>query len=166
MKKIKRFYKEHRVFTILMAVLLVCIILIATVLIQCFYVGRGSDKYGNRLDKLEEYKVEESRLREFESKLLTEKIVESATIGSTGRIFYIRMTFGENVDLIEAQSVALKSLDNFSEAEKGYYDFHFTLKKEATKTSDGFLISGAKNKNGSGLVWNNNKIPTTETEEE
>ena len=166
MKKIKRFYKEHRVFTILMSVLLVCMILIATVLIQCFYVGSGSDKYGNRLEKIEEYKVEEDRLKAYESKVKEEEIVKEVTIKLTGKIFYIHMTFLENVDIVEAQSIALKSLDNFSEEEKGYYDFHFTLKKDKTETSDGFLISGAKNKNGSGLIWNNNRIPTTETEEE
>ena len=149
-----------------MAILLVCIILIATVLIQCFYVGRGNDKYGNRLDKIDEYKVEEDRLREFESKLLTDKTVESANIKLTGRIFYIHITFNNNVDLVEAESVALKSLENFSEAEKGYYDFQFTLKKEATETSDSFLISGAKNKNSSNLVWNNNRVTTSESSEE
>ena len=46
MKKIKQFYKEHRVFTILMAVVIVCVVLIVTILIQCFYVGNGADKYG------------------------------------------------------------------------------------------------------------------------
>jgi len=44
MKKIKQFYKEHRVFTILMAVVIVCAVLMATVLIQCFYIGNGTDR--------------------------------------------------------------------------------------------------------------------------
>ena len=50
MKKLKRIYTEHRVFAILMALVIVCFVLIGTVLIQCFYVGGSKDKYGNRLD--------------------------------------------------------------------------------------------------------------------
>ena len=57
MKKIKRFYQEHRVFTILMAIVIVCLIIIATVLVQCFYVGNGSDNYGNRLDGIEKVEI-------------------------------------------------------------------------------------------------------------
>ena len=77
MKKIKRFYQEHRIFTILMAVVLVCMVLIITVLIQCFYVGNGSDKYGNRLEGIEKYKISESRQKDFENNILKSLIVSA-----------------------------------------------------------------------------------------
>ena len=60
MKKIKRFYREHRVFTILMAVVIVCVILLCTLLIQCFYTG-NKDKYGDRLDDISKYEIKEER---------------------------------------------------------------------------------------------------------
>ena len=161
MKRIKKFYNEHRVFTILMSIVIVCMIVIATVLFQCFYVGNSKDKYGNRLEGIENVRISDDRLSEFESKLITEKIVKGASIKVTGKIIYIDMSFEENVDLVEAESIALKSLENFSEEEQAYYDFNFTLKQDKTATSDGFLISGAKNNNGNGLIWNNNRIVTT-----
>ena len=49
MKKLKRIYTEHRVFAILMALVIVCFVLIGTILVQCFYVGGNTDKYGDRL---------------------------------------------------------------------------------------------------------------------
>ena len=165
MNKIKKFYKEHRIFTILMAVVIVCLVLIITILVQCFYVG-NSDKYGNRLENIEKYKVEDSRIDEFKQKYSDEKIVSSVDIELTGRIFYIKMVFESDVDLVEAQSIALKSLEEFSEDEKSYYDFNFTLAQEKTDTSDGFLISGAKNKNGTNLIWNNNREVVEEEKEE
>lgn len=164
MKKIKRFYKEHRVFTILMAVVIVCVILIVTVLIQCFYVGNGSDKYGNRLDGIENYKIEDSRINDFEHNQANNDKVESVDVIITGKIIYITFKFTEKTDLVEAESIALKSLEEFSAEEQGFYDFNITLKKDATEKTDGFVISGAKNANGSGLKWNNNReVTNTET---
>ena len=66
------------------------------------------------------------------------------------------MKFDAPTTLVEAESIAQKSLDYFKDEEKNYYDFMFTLKEDSTESSEGFLISGSKNKNGSGLVWNNN----------
>lgn len=164
MKKLKQIYQEHRIFTILMAVVLVCIVLIATVLIQCFYVGNGTDKYGNRLEGIEKYKISESRQKDFENNTANNDKVESTDIKITGKIIYITMQIKPGVTLIEAESIALKSLETFSEKEQSFYDFNITLKQDATDTSDGFIISGSKNKNGSGLVWNNNRQVASATD--
>ncbi len=159
MKKIKRFYKEHRIFTILMAVVLVCVVLIATVLIQCFYVGNGSDKYGNRLEGIEKVKISESRQKDFEKNNANNDKVKTVDVKVTGKIIYITMEFEPNVALVEAQSIAQKSLESFSEKEQKFYDFNITLKQAASDKGEGFVISGAKNKNSDGLVWNNNRQP-------
>lgn len=155
MKKIKQFYKEHRVFTILMAIVIVCVILIATVLIQCFYIGNGTDKYGKRLEGIEKYEISESRQSDFENNVANNDKVTKADIILQGRIVYITLQFEQAVSLEEAESIALESLDSFSEEEKKYYDFMFTLKQDMVG-NDGFVISGAKNASGTTLVWNNN----------
>lgn len=165
MKSIKKFYREHRVFTILMAIVIVCIILIVTVLIQCFYVGNGSDKYGNRLEGIENYIIDTERETDYEKTLMNNEKVKNADLIVTGKIIYVTIQFETNADLVEAQSIAAKSLESFSEEERGFYDFNITLKKNSSDTSDGFIISGAKNKNGAGLVWNNNRqVDETESE--
>ena len=55
-------------------------------------------------------------------------------------------------------------IESFSEKEQSFYDFNITLKQDATDTSDGFIISGSKTKNGSGLVWNNNRQVASTTD--
>ena len=164
MKRIKKFYREHRVFTILMAIVLVCMVIIATVLIKCFYVGGDKGKYGDRLDGIEAVAFKKTALNDVESKIIAEKTVKSAKVKVTGRIVYIEINVEATTSLVEAQSVAQKSLDYFKKEEKEYYDFHYTLKQEKTEASEGYLISGAHNKNGSGLVWNNNNPVTASTE--
>ncbi len=163
MKKIKRFYKEHRVFTILMSIVIVCLILIVTVLVQIFYFGNGNDKYGERLEGIENVRISESKENDYEKNMVATKKVKKCDLKVTGRIIYITMQFEENVELQEAKNIAQKSLEKFSDEEKAFYDFDFTLKKNTTDKVEGFLISGAKNKNGSGLSWNNNRQVIEET---
>ena len=62
-----------------------------------------------------------------------------------------------NTELMEAQNIPIKLLDEFSEDHKHYYDFNFTLKKEESETVEGFIIEGARNSSGNGLSWNNNR---------
>jgi len=163
MKGIKRFYKEHRVFTILMAIVIVSVIVIATVLFQLFGAN-GKGKYGSRLDGIDEVPITEERQDEYRDKLVENGKIKTASIDITGRIIYVKIYFEADVDLVEAEGIALKSLEDFSEDELKFYDFQFTLQEDASNNSEGFLIEGSHNKNGNGLLWNNNrKVEKQET---
>ncbi len=163
MKNLKKFLKEHRIFTMLMAIVVVCIVLIITVLINVFYMGNGSNEYGNRLDGIEEVKISKSKENDFENNVANNDKIKKVDLRVQGKIIYITMQVETGVKLEEAEGIALKSLDNFSEKELSFYDFNFTLKQDATDNNEGFIISGAKNKNGTGLVWNNNRVVEEDT---
>ena len=168
MKRIKKFYKEDRIFIILLSIMLVGIMLIGTILMECFYSsGAGDDslaKYGDRLEYIDEYPIEDSRIYSYETKLTNEENISEAHLTITGRIVYIKIIFQNDISLTDAQNISLKSLEDFSEEEKKYYDFHFTLEKPKTETSDSFIISGAKNKKSNTIVWNNNRVVPQEEE--
>lgn len=163
MKNLKKFLKEHRIFTMLMAIVVVCIVLIITVLINVFYMGNGSNEYGNRLEGIEEVKISKSKENDFENNVANNDKIKKVDLRVQGKIIYITMQVETGVKLEEAEGIALKSLDNFSEKELSFYDFNFTLKQDATDNNEGFIISGAKNKNGTGLVWNNNRVVEEDT---
>ena len=164
MKKIKRFYKEHRVFTILMSIVIVCMVLIGTVLFQCFYGGKGNDKYGNRLEGIKDVQIADSRLSDFENNIKTDGTVKEAEIKITGKIIYVTLQMNEKVDIEAAKGIATKSLENFSAEEKDFYDFNYTLKKNTGEGIEGYLISGAKNKKSEAIIWNNNRKVTNTNE--
>lgn len=161
MKKILKFFKTHRVFTMLMAIVLVCGIVIFTVLIQCFYVGNGVDNYGDRLKGINEHEISESRISDFKTNLTANDKIKNTEMRIQGKIIYITYQIMEQTSLEEAKSIALKSLENFSEDELGFYDVNITMKENSTSTSDGFIISGYKNKRNNTLVWNNNRQVTS-----
>lgn len=160
MKGIKKFYQNNRVFVILMSIVLICIIVMAICLISYFYGSKDSSVYGERLDGIDEVKIEESRLSELETELDTSPLIDSSKIIVTGKIIYVKMNFVATAPLVEAQGKALELLGKFSDEEKKFYDFHFTLEQKKNETGNGFIISGAKNVNGTNLVWNNNNEVT------
>ena len=68
--------------------------------------------------------------------------------------------------MVEGQSIALASLDYFSEETLSFYDLEYMIQAEDTEDAEGFQLIGAKNVSGTGgIVWNNN-TPFEEEEEE
>lgn len=165
MKRIKNFYRKNRVLVILAGIVIVCVIAMGVVLINYFYSGANTSKYGDRLDGIEDVAIADTRISELTLKLKEDKLISEAEIIVTGKIVYSYLTFNQDASLIDAQTKALQMLEEFSEEEKAFYDFHFTLIQSKTDESDGFLIDGAKNVNGTNLVWGNNNV-STETEED
>lgn len=155
MKKIKNLWVENRVLFVLFIVVVVCLIIMFSVCINYFF-GSSKSSYGDRLEGIETMQISEDLKNNFLNLLKEDTLIDDATFNVKGKIIYIVLNFKPDVTLVEAQSKALFSLMTFEQKYLDFYDFHYTLKSEKTDTNAGFLIMGAKNVNGSGLVWNNN----------
>lgn len=161
----KNYFKENKTLVILLVIAAICIITSIILLFKYFYFGNGGSKYGSRLDGIEAVEIKDDRKNSIVSTLEGEDIVETAKMNITGKIIYIKMVFKDSAKLSDAEAVAVKSLDNFSDEEKKFYDFEFTLEQKAAEKTEGFLIMGAKNVNGSNLIWNNNNSTTSDDKE-
>ena len=162
----KKLLKENRTLLILMCIAIACIIISSALLLKYFYFGNGDSKYGDRLDGIEKVEITNEKKDEIAQNIKQSELVEDASVIVTGKIVYERIIFNSNASLLEAQAIAIKSLESFSDEEKLFYDFEFTLKQEKSEKTEGFLIMGAKNVNGTNLVWNNNNPTTSKPESE
>lgn len=162
----KKIYKENRVIFILGIITIVCIIISTALLFKYFYFGNGQTKYGDRLDEIENIPISDTFKEEFISILKENKLVKDAEILVTGKIIYITLKFADNVSLVEAQSIALASVEQFSDEEKSVYDLSFTLIEEESENNEGFTIMGAMNAGRPKIEWNNNNPVTSEATEE
>ena len=158
----KQFYKENRVFSILMIVVAVCLLLIIGITLKYFIFGISSSPYGDRLKDEKKYKISDDLKTEVKSTLESDESIKKASVRVSVRTIYISMEFNTGVSLEEAKGKAVTALEKFSEDELGYYDVEFILTEESADNSEGFTIMGAKNVNGSNIVWNNNTPVTTE----
>lgn len=158
----KQFYKENRVFSILMIVVAVCLLLIIGITLKYFIFGSSSSPYGDRLKDEKKYKISDDLKTEVKSTLESDESIKKASVRVSVRTIYISMEFNTGVSLEEAKGKVVTALEKFSEDELGYYDVEFILTEESADNSEGFTIMGAKNVNGSNIVWNNNTPVTTE----
>lgn len=164
MKKLKKIWQENSVLFVLLFILIACLIAISVVVVT-YFVGDSSSKYGDRLEGIEDYPFDEDMQNEIISKIKENEIVEDVTMRVSGKSIYVMITFVPETTLVEGQSIALSSLDYFSEETLSFYDLEYMIEAEATEETEGFQIIGAKNVSGTGgIVWNNNT--EFETEEE
>ena len=163
MNKLKEIWGKNKVLIVLGIILIICFIAILVVTFSYFFGGSES-VYGDRLDEIESYPIEDSFVSEYTANLENDEMINSVTFDTRGRIIYIVIDFVGDTSLVEAQSKAAASLEQFSEDILSYYDINFTLTSASTENSEGFTIMGARNVAGSNLVWNNNT--PIESEEE
>ena len=163
MSKIGNIYKKNRVGIIIGVVIFICFITIGVAAVNFFYSGSENTKYGDRLDDIKDMPIKQERIDKVVSALKEDKDVAEAEIFVEGKIVYAYLTINGGVSLEEAKGKAIVVLDEFKE-ELDFYDFNFNLEQKSTDDGEGFLISGARNINGSGLTWNNNTIVIPEDE--
>lgn len=149
----KKFFKENKVFVIMMLIVLVCLIIIGSLLLVYFYQGKNENPYGNRLNDVENVKITPTETADIEHKILENKEVEAIKIEVYGKIIYLNYTFVAGTKLDAAKSKAILSLDEFSEEIQKLYEFQFSIKENADA---GFITSGAKNSTDETVIWNNN----------
>ncbi len=161
----KKFLKENKTLTILFIIAVICVVVSITLLFKYFYFGNGGSKYGTRLEGIENVTINENKKNDVIKNIESSEKVEKASMTINGKRIDIKIVFTSDTNLTEAENIAVLALDNFSNEEKAFYDFEFTIKQEATETAEGFLLMGAKNVNGTNLVWVNNNSSSSKEEE-
>lgn len=160
MKKIKKFWMENRILSVLFIIVLVCLLIVLGVCFKYFF-GTSKSKYGNRLEGIDNVSLTEELKNNFTNSFNNDEQINNATIKQSGKVIYITLNFKDNVTLADAQNKALASLMFFEQNYLDYYDFQYTLKGNSIGD---IPIMGAKNASGNGLIWINNSDISTNTE--
>lgn len=153
----KKFYKENRVFVILMGIALVCIAVIAAMMV--WYIINSSTKnvYGNRLDGIDDVKIEEKKITDMESSLSENDLVQDVTINVHGKIVNFNIDFVNDASVDDAKNVAIKCFEFFEENYLNYYDIQFLFSKSASEESEEvFPIIGYSKRGATTITWSNN----------
>ena len=154
MEKLKGFYKSNRNFVIMMAVSGICLVIILVLAGIYFFSQTRGDVYGNRLNGIEQVPLENDRLREMVTDIEKNEIVDSVSINLKGRIVYMNVFLNDGT-VKEAQQIAVKALEAFSDDEKAFYDFNFSFEKEGRDEESLFPIMGYKKSDNSVIAWTN-----------
>ena len=148
----KNFYKENRVFSILMLVAIVCLLTIAIFFIY-FFSGQGANKYGNRLEGINAVKITKDKIKTYETSIKEENGVEKVTVNLEGKIFYVVIYLKVDASVNDGVNASLKTLKNFNEKELSFYDFNFIVQKEQKDEAENFPVMGYKKSTSANIVW-------------
>lgn len=150
----KKMIKENKVLFALAIVLLVALVSIVIGLLAMFY-SDGGDKYGDRLNGIEEHQVPETITEDIKS--LYESGVESVSVDIKGKIIYVILDVSNGIGKEDARGFAIRSLEKFSDDVKGFYDIQFMITcKNASEETTIFPMMGAKHSENSQIIWTNN----------
>lgn len=152
----KRILSENKVLLVLAIIIIVSLIVIGVSMVMYFYTGNGKDEYGDRLQGIENVEI----LNDIDKKvaeLYTDiAAFNEVVVNVKGKIIYINIDIKENLSLVDAQSLAIKSLEAFSEEEKSFYDIQIIITAKTTEEeSDIYPLMGYKNAKNSQVVWTN-----------
>ena len=152
-----KFIKKHKMAIIAIFVTIIICILTYFTLKSMFIFGNGSDKYGNRLDGIEEVLITNEQVQKLTNEMSEIKDIISIKYDLKGRLVYIIIEVSNETAIEVSKGYANKILSYFDDNQKEYYDFQVMIKSDS-KESEVYPIIGAKHKTSTGFVWTEKSI--------
>jgi len=107
--------------------------------------------YGNRLVGIEE--VVFSNKKDIIEGIKSNSEVNEATINMSGKIINVHIDVVDEISLDVAKSIASKSLDDFSDEIKEFYDIQFFITQKQVTESELYPVIGYKDSAISIISW-------------
>lgn len=148
------YIKKHKKLTIAIGCLLV-LLLIVFLLKVFIFPTVGKNAYGNRLEGMNEVRINQDSITKLKQELTDTGKVEKVSYDLRGRIINLNLDMKAGVDPKEAKDIAQSILKNFTDEQQKYYDIQvFLTQKGVEKTSYPYI--GYKHKTSKSFVWTNN----------
>ncbi len=161
-KAMKKFYKENRVFVILMGIALVCIAIIIWMFVGYIIDSSTSNKYGNRLDGIKDVEIKDEKITEMETSILEMEKVQDVKINLHGKLLNFNISFEKDTTIDDAHNVSISCLEFFEEDYLNFYDLQFLVTIEDGKTVEegedpaDLIIIGYRKAGATTITWSNN----------
>lgn len=157
-----KFIKKHKL-TVLAIFIYTIIVILAFFARKLFFINSSSPEYGDRLDGIEEVKIEDEDLNKVETSLKKNGNVTKVTFSITGRTLDIVITVKDNTSLNDAKTIGNKFFSDLNEKQVLYYAIQVFIQKEDLNQNN-FPIIGYKQKETKSLVWTKDRKVTTTNE--
>lgn len=150
MNKIKNWVMKNKGLTIVIALAIVLFVILLIIMLELL-LGGSSNKYGDRLDGINEVKISDDTYNEVKEEVNSTDLVEDISIRLQGKIIYTTINLKSDTSIDKAKEIASNTLDNYSEEELAFYDFSFFLKWSTEE--DDTVITGNKHHNLDTITW-------------
>lgn len=134
------FIKRNKILITILT--LIFIITILLVIYFCIY-QKNSNKYGNRLNGIENVLISDNKISNIKEKILSNNNCNSITYKLDGKIIKFFIDVNPETDELTLESIFNSILDGFSDSEKSFYDFEIFV----TSTSKSYPVIAYKHRN-------------------
>ncbi len=149
------FIKEHKFMVITGSIFLLLIIASIVLGYQLFF-SYDNNKYGNRLNNIENLKINEHTITKLESELKEFEEIESVKVTITGKLINVIFHVDNALEKERAKEYGDKVLTYFSEEERKNYDIQiYCMTKELTEKT-GYSMIGYVKAGKDTIRWSNN----------
>lgn len=152
MKGLKGFYKNNRVYVILMVVSIVCILSVLIGIVVYFAKQSTQDVYGNRLEGIEAVPLKDDRFTEMENVVKESELVNKVNVSLKGKLIYVVVTLNDGTPQ-DAENISVKVMEKLSEEEKAFYDIQFMFTSTSKSEDNVFPIEGYKKSSNATISW-------------
>ena len=152
MERITKWIKRNKGLFIVLLLTLILLIFIIVIFVKLL-VGNSKDKYGNRLDGIENIMISKETYDGVKSEVMDTTLVEEVSVRRQGKIVYTTIILKADTGRDKAKEIAANTLDNYSEEELAFYDFSFFLKWKGEEADT--VITGNKHSNLESISWVN-----------
>ena len=159
-KRLAKFYRNNRIYCILMLISFACIIIVVTALLIYFIGQTRSNPYGNRLNDIESHVVTEDTKKAEEIIKGFDNYVKE-TIRVQGKVIYIDIYVKPETTLEEMKNCGVKVLEGFSQENLAYYDLQFGVHREGYKA-----LYGSKSISNNTVSWAKYNLDTEKLDSE
>lgn len=151
----KKFYNEHKKQCIIGG-LIFLVIFLATIIWLFIVPVFSNNKYGDRLNGIEDHKISSNTIDDIEKTIKENKQVSEVTYHNEGRILNFIITVSADMKTEDAKALDDIILDKISDDNKSYYDIQILIDTEEENNS--YPIVGYKNKSKDDFVYGNEVI--------
>lgn len=156
-KRIRKFYKNNRIYCILMLISFVCLVVLASALVIYFVNQATADRYGDRMEGRDVKNIEKD-IKNVQKYFEGLENVLDVEITQAGPIVYLVIDVDKEMTVAAMQSLATESLAEFSEDGKSQFEFQFTMKREGKVP-----LEGSKPTSNNLISWSQYKVPEDTT---
>lgn len=148
------FISKHKFATFTVIMLLILIVL-GIALFRFLVPNYDLDEYGNRLNGIKNYRIENTKVEEMKTAIEENDNVDSVSYLLEGRLIDITITVKDETERDEVKKYAEQALTYFTEEQRGFYDIQVLVASD-NRESEKYPIIGYKHKSSGSLVWSNN----------
>lgn len=149
------FIKKYKLQMILFTLLSILVGVVLLIFFMFIYHTDSNSRYGNRLDGIENVRIDTNYFEAMKSELLEFEEVADFSSSISGRIINVIVTFEEGVTITRALEFEDTILIQFDEDILEFYDIQFFV-RSLDEENENFPAIGYKHHSNDSFIWTNN----------